>query len=260
MPAAAKSARGKTKSLKAQLWLRWLFLWPVMLGLLLYPVSNLILRTSILFIGVLLVGGILFSSWRLRWLRFPIVAIVLIAAIFLVLPGRSPQPAQLRQRYLNALESYLGTRYIWGGEGRLGIDCSGLVRGGLINALYAQSFTSCNPEAARQAIRLWWNDCSARALGEEYQNFTRHLFDAAALNELTPEQIQPGDIAVTEDGLHVLAYLGNQVWIQAEPNLKQVIKLQSPSTNEWFQTPVRLMRWQVLDSNAKSSLSTMIVP
>lgn len=248
MPAAPKSAMEKTKTLKAQLWLRWMFLWPVMLGLLLYPVSNLILRTSILVIGVLLVSGILFFNWHRRWLCFPIIAIVLIAGIFLVLPGRSPQPEQLRQRYLNTLENYIGTRYIWGGEGRLGIDCSGLVRGGLINALYAQSFTSCNPEAARQAIRLWWNDCSARALGEEYQNFTRHLFDSSALNQLNHERLQPGDIAVTDDGLHVLAYLGNQVWIQAEPSLKQVVKLQVPSTNQWFQTPVKVMRWKALES------------
>ena len=248
MSAAGKTTTGKAKSLKAKLWLRWVFLWPIMVGLVLYPVSNAFLRAISIVIGFLLVSGILFFYWRYRWLRFSTLSLVGIVAIFLALPGRSAPPKQLRQGYLNALENYSGTRYIWGGQGRLGIDCSGLVRGGLINALYAQSLTSCNPAAARQAIRLWWNDCSARALGEEYQNFTRHLFDSSALNQLDHERLQPGDIAVTDDGLHVLAYLGNQVWIQAEPSLKQVVKLQAPSTNEWFQTPVKLMRWKALDS------------
>jgi hypothetical protein len=260
MSAADRTTNEKAKSLKAKLWLRWLLLWPIMVGLVLYPVSNAILRATSIVIGFLLVIGILFFYWRYRWLRFSTLSIVGIIAIFLTLPGRPAQPTHLRQRYLNALESYAGTRYVWGGEGRFGIDCSGLVRVGLINALLAQGFATLDPEAARQAIRLWWYDCSAKALGEEYHNFTGHLIDSDALNQLDYEHIQPGDIAVTADGLHVLAYLGDQVWIQAEPNLKQVIKFQSPSTNEWFQTPVRLMRWQALNSTSKSNISTMIVP
>jgi hypothetical protein len=135
MSAAGRTTTGKAKSLKAKLWLRWVFLWPIMVGLVIYPVSNAFLRAISIVIGFLLVCGILFFYWRYRWLRFSTLSIVGIVAIFLALPGRSAQPQQLRQRYLNALENYSGTRYIWGGEGRLGIDCSGLVRGGLISAV-----------------------------------------------------------------------------------------------------------------------------
>ncbi|MGC3956675.1 MAG: NlpC/P60 family protein [Verrucomicrobiota bacterium] len=246
--------------MRKKLWLRWVCLWPVMLGLWLYPVSNLLLRAAVLLTGALLIGGILVFYWKNRWLRITTIAIVAACVVFLLLPGRVVEPAQLSSRYLSALENYDGSKYVWGGEGYLGIDCSGLVRVGLINALARQSVATFNPEAARLATRLWWNDCSARALGEEYQNLTRHLFDATALNELNYAQLQPGDIAVTEDGLHVLAYLGKQVWIQAEPNLKRVIKIQSPSTNDWFQTPVKVMRWQVLESNSQPNQNAPLGP
>ena len=56
-------------------------------------------------------------------------------------------------------------------------------------------------------------------------------------------------MAVTDDGLHVLAYLGDSTWIQADPNAKKVIKLKAPSTNEWFGVPVKLMRWEALLQN-----------
>ncbi len=52
-------------------------------------------------------------------------------------------------------------------------------------------------------------------------------------------------MAVTEDGVHILAYLGDKVWIEADPIYKKVIKVSIPETdNPWFNTPVYILRWQ----------------
>jgi cell wall-associated NlpC family hydrolase len=142
------------------------------------------------------------------------------------------------------LRGYEGTRYVWGGENRLGIDCSGLVRKALVNANVSEGVRSLNPSALRTAISLWWNDCSARALGEGHRELTQHLFDASSINQLDFAKLQSGDLAVTDDGVHVLAYLGEGNWIEADPDMRRVLVLSVPSTNTWFDTPVRLMRWR----------------
>ena len=57
----------------------------------------------------------------------------------------------------------------------------------------------------------------------------------------------PGDLAVTEDGVHVLAYLGGSEWIEADPQLNGVVRLSAPSENPWFGVEVRVVRWRVLN-------------
>lgn len=149
----------------------------------------------------------------------------------------------LRRNYVGSLLKYEGTRYIWGGENWLGIDCSGLVRSGLIAANYRQGILHLNPSLVREGFSLWWHDCSARALGEEYRGRTRLLVSAASINVIDYATILPGDIAVTDDGIHTLAYLGDRVWIEADPDVKKVIKVQAPAKNPWFDQPVKVMRW-----------------
>ncbi|MFN2599036.1 MAG: NlpC/P60 family protein, partial [Pyrinomonadaceae bacterium] len=51
----------------------------------------------------------------------------------------------MRRAYIASLESYEGTRYVWGGENSRGIDCSGLVRRGLINADFHEGVVTANP-------------------------------------------------------------------------------------------------------------------
>ena len=79
-----------------------------------------------------------------------------------------------------------------------------------------QGLTTLNPEVIREGFALWWNDCSAKELKDDYQGRTRLLLIAPGLNQINDSAIQPGDIAVTSSGVHVLAYVGNQTWIEAE--------------------------------------------
>lgn len=226
---------------------RWLLLWPASLALCLYPVSNTYLRLAMVVCLLLLGVGLVAFNWRHRWLRITTLSIASALAILMLLPGRDAATHSLQQSYLASLRKYEGTRYVWGGENRLGIDCSGLVRKGWVNSLAFQGLKSLNPALLRQSIFIWWNGCSARALGEEHLELTTHVLDADSVNQLDYTQLQPGDFAVTADGVHVLAYLGDKEWIEADPDAKRVLRLTTPSSNTWFNEPITVMRWKQLD-------------
>jgi hypothetical protein len=118
-----------------------------------------------------------------------------------------------------------------------------MVRRGLINANIKTGLSTLNQSLIRAAFVLWWNDCSARALRDEYHGFTTRLFQAKSINSITPATLSPGDLAVTSDGTHVLAYLGDSTWIEADPSVMKVITVLTPSDNMWFNVPVHIMRW-----------------
>ncbi|NLX24885.1 MAG: C40 family peptidase [Lentisphaerae bacterium] len=186
--------------------------------------------------------------WRIRWLAYTTWATALLAGIILLLPGEAPNPAQLRAEYIKQLRDYEGTQYVWGGENRRGIDCSGLVRRALIDSYFHLGITQANPRALRSAIDLWWNDASAQALLNGYLDLTAPLADATSINEIEAP-LQRGDLAVTTDCVHVLAYLGDQQWIEADPSDKQALIVHTPSDNIWFNKPVTLVRWNAMKAS-----------
>ena len=125
MPTAEHDASRDRRPLYLALWLA---LWPVLLGLLLYPVSTGTLRT----LELLCLGGLWAGALFLFWQRIGRLALLVATAcalIFVALPGSAGDGTSLRQAYVSSLSKYEGTKYVWGGEGRFGIDCSGLVRG-----------------------------------------------------------------------------------------------------------------------------------
>jgi len=227
--------------------IRWLALCPILIGLLLYPINNKLLRIAILGLTVLLWIGAVWLSWRVKWLRNICVGLPILTVAFALLPGHTIDRVGLQARYSANLRAYKDSRYVWGGENRLGIDCSGLVRAALINACLQESLQTLNPSLLRFSASCWWNDCSAQALGEEYRGATTRLFSAEAVNSVPAIQMQPGDMAVTDDGIHVLAYLGAQEWVEADPIARKVIIEAVPSTNPWFARPVTVVRWSILN-------------
>jgi hypothetical protein len=136
---------------------------------------------------------------------------------------------------------------VWGGENRIGIDCSGIVRCGWTDANLRYGIRTANPEPVRQAIRIWWQDCSAKELGEGYRDRTHLLIAPTTLNSVEYGLLHPGDVAVTTSGVHTLAYLGDRQWIEADPNAMGIVTLQAPNSNIWCSVPMKILRWRALE-------------
>lgn len=159
----------------------------------------------------------------------------------------------MRERYQHELRRYEGVRYVWGGESRLGIDCSGLVRRALFQVLWKEGLLNVNPTLVRGAISIWYDDASARALAQEYHQQTKNLRMVEALNAESKAGFLEGDLAITTDGVHVLAYLGDGNWIEADPDVGRVILLPTPNAadenNIWLTVPMYVVRWRILGTD-----------
>ena len=227
----------------------WVVLWPLVLVAFVYPISFGSLRLFLL-IGVIhLWGGALWLFWKQRLVRYGCLVVAVVTGAVTMLPGYADDAAALRQEYVNSLLRYEGTRYVWGGESKLGIDCSGLPRCALMSANLKRGVLTANPQLIRESMGLWWFDSSAKALMEGYRGKTRVLLSTPAINQLDHSRIMPGDFAVTSSGVHALAYVGDQSWIEADPGpANRVILLKVPGSSAWLNTPVHIMRWRQFES------------
>jgi hypothetical protein len=172
------------------------------------------------------------------------LALPVLGAGFFLLPGKEIDQGRLRDAYVKRMRSFEGTRYYWGGEGGRGIDCSGLPRRAFRDALLAEGLEHGNGSALRAAVEQWWFDASARAMMEGYREYVRPLGIAGTVRSIDVASLQPGDMAITTDGVHVVVYAGGGGWIQADPGAGKVVTLDpSVSDNGWFNKKVSMFRW-----------------
>jgi len=213
----------------------------------LFPLSNQLTRLGGAGLATGIWLGLLLLTWQHRRVRNFLVALTISAALFLALPiQRRSDVALLRQDYVQSLQRYTGVPYCWGGESFKGIDCSGLIRRGLIDALFCRGLRPFEPQLIRYSIQLWWHDCTANDLGNAHPGRTDYLFDIPGINSVEESRLKLGDLAVTRNGSHILAYLGRSNWIEADPGEGRVVAVPAPSNNPWFNTPMKIMRWSVL--------------
>jgi hypothetical protein len=194
--------------------------------------------------------GLLACVWPRKKTRIAALALPLLPALPFLLPGSPLDEVRLKQDYLSGMRGFKGSTYVWGGESTRGIDCSGLPRRALRDALAHQALT-VNGKAARLWLEQWWFDTSARAMMESYRGFTQATGVKGQMIKIDVSQVQPGDLAITSDGRHVMIYLENGEWIQADPGPGQVI-VAAPGRddNAWFNSLVSLHRWTVFGDPA----------
>jgi len=225
----------------------------VLVGLMLYPISTRTLRMAELAGLVFFWAVLLLLIWKIRPARLAWMLVTAMAAWFLLWPSSPPaNQDRLRTLYLERLQAYINTPYVWGGEGILGIDCSGVVRKALVEALFIQGVRELNPASFRAACRLWWNDSTAAEMGKTSAGQTIFVREFRDVREAKPGEILPGDLAVTSSGIHVLAYLGDGRWINADPGAEKVCAIESSvSGPSWLDVPMKIVRWKWLAKGAE---------
>jgi hypothetical protein len=215
---------------------------------LLQPINSTLLRLLAIGSLGLFILCILVLGWKTKWLRFSILSICAVAFLVLLLPGRTPDTTALRDRYVKSLDTYSDVSYVWGGEGKWGIDCSGLPRTAFRDALFSEGLRTLNGTLIREGVRQWWFDASAKALSEGHKGYLIPLFPTEALRKTDFSKLKPSDIAITRSGIHCLVYVGDDTWIQADPAVGKVATFNARTTeNTWFDEPVKLYHWSPLE-------------
>lgn len=190
------------------------------------PVNMIVFRVALIggLLGFYL--GLVIVCWR-KWrpVGYGLLLLGVVGIALPFLPGERPDVWRVRTDYVAALRSFQGCRYVWGGEGRLGIDCSGLPRRAWRNALVREYVRTWNGALIRDALENWWFDASARALSRGYRGYTMPLDARGKIRTMSYAHLTPGDLAATDSGVHTLTFLGGQEWIQADSEPGRVIVL-----------------------------------
>lgn len=217
------------------------------LGCALLPVHNRILQAGTITGAALAWVGLLRLAAGREWLGRILLVSPLLALPPFLLPGKPINPEALRMDYVSRMRGFDGTRYVWGGESPLGIDCSGLPRRALRDALWSEGWHHANGTAFRAWLAQWWFDTSARAMSMGHRGQTRALGISGPLWELAKSPLLPGDLAVRGDGVHVVVYLGDHQWIEADPTIGKVhCWMSKPSDGAWYEH-MTLHRWVAME-------------
>ena len=217
----------------------------VMVVVAVQPINRTALRLLFLLASCVVIGGGVYVSWpRKKW-RWGWGIPAVFAFLFL-LPGEGRVDLhRLNDRYIANVHAYQGTRYVWGGENGQGIDCSGLPRAALRRAMFVQGLKTANGYLLRSALSNWWFDASAKAMLEEYRGDTLRLGEAKSIARADHARLIQGDLAITDDGVHCLVYVGEQKWVQADPSAGKVIEVSADGENYWLKHAVEFVRWRV---------------
>ena len=157
---------------------------------------------------------------------------------------------KLRKNYIVCLKNFEGTKYKWGGEDEEGIDCSGLARIAMTDALLRSGVFRLNPKIWWNALDLAWHDQSAKSIAEGQRGNAIQLpIEPSFVNSLDHTLILPGDMAVLKNKKrsHVMIYLGGNQWIEAAAKPGEVRIASIPHQDrQYSKVPCEYFRWKYL--------------
>lgn len=95
---------------------------------------------------------------------------------------------------------------------------------------------------------FWRKDVSAKDMLKSTHGFTSTIGHAQKLAGYDVSGLKEGDLAVTDNGIHVLIYAGGGKWIEANPADGKVVVNPAPANSKraYFNTPVIFVRWWIL--------------
>ncbi len=219
----------------------------LLIALTLFVTHPVVTKTQNLGIAITLFAITVSLLWfcrKIKLITIPILSAVVLLIIWLFIPSSPIDYKEIEHSYQNALEKYKSVTYHWGGENKFGIDCSGLPRKSLRDAFLSYTINHGNSDAFKQFLKLRWFDSSAKALSKGYRNYVTPLNISGTIKEIPYDHLKPGDLAITQDGLHVIIYYGNDQWIQADP-WKKIVHIQNGRTGKSsrFNNQVSIYRW-----------------
>lgn len=230
---------------------RWVSIVGILLvaGCTICPVHSRLLQAGAGAGFLLALSGLFPWSGRSAGISIFMLPVVVLGLTPFLLPGKSIDPNLLRAEYVARMRGYIGCGYVWGGESSLGIDCSGLPRRALRDALMSEGWRHANGAAFRMWLEQWWFDSSALAMREGYRGITRPLGISGPLWDMDQYALLPGDLAVRGDGHHVVVFLGDHLWIEADPNIGKVHVWKAASGDgKWYQN-MTMHRWLICEPN-----------
>ena len=180
---------------------------------------------------------------------WPTVFFLVLFVVWDVLGSKPPDANALREVYYKRLHAFIGTPFAPGGETNVGIDCSGLARTALWQAMGREGIKEANPRLLGEKLwSFWWHDVSAGDIDEDKYGYTRVIGHASKLAGYDTSLLEIGDMAVAS-GTHVMVYYGKGQWIEASPHDGKVVVNKAPASSKrgYFQVPVRLIRWRIFD-------------
>jgi hypothetical protein len=214
-------------------------------GGMLYPIHGAFSKLATI-LGLLgFIGSAAALVWRRKLLRIGLGVALAGASLVFCMPGGAVHRDSLRGRYVANLRSYEGTRYVWGGEGGRGIDCSGLPRRAYRDALLAEGLCTLNGRLTRHWMEQWWNDAGAKDMAAGADG---RLVKLPGPDAARPEDgLEAGDVAVVNGDTHVLVYLGGGTWMEADPDAGKVIVHDGhPGGRSSLGVSPKILRWSEL--------------
>jgi hypothetical protein len=180
---------------------------------------------------------------------YPVLFFLVFAILWNVLGNKPYDVNMLRAADVKRLTAFRDVRFVWGGETTNGIDCSGLARVAMWQAMLRQGIRELNPRLLGTNLwKFWWRDMSAGDIGRGKYGYTKVIGHASKLAGYDTSSLKPADMAVA-DSAHVMIYFGKGRWIEANPDDKKVVVNSAPanSNRSWFKVPVTLVRWRFLE-------------